>query len=149
MRQLTNIQTYIFVFGGLMMVLGAGANMVADMPVISEPSTAELVHKIGACVFFLGALCFAAMQIQQKYEGSDLAIMRLRRMMVVGDVAFVLSGLFLIEKCFRVIFPLFATNEGYMFYVQYINNNWVVLLLIATFLEMYSTHRIAYLIKKS
>lgn len=149
MKQLTNIQTYIFIFGGLMMVLGAGVNLVADLRIIADPVTADVCHKIGACVFLLGAICFASMQIKQKYEGNDFTIKRLRRMMILGDCAFVLAGLFLVEKCFRVVYPLFASNDGNMFYLQYINNNWVVFLLIATFLEVYSTHRIAYLIKKS
>ena len=149
MKQLTNIQTYIFIFGGLMMVLGAGVNLVADLPVFSDIATADYCHKIGACIFLIGAVCFAAMQCQQKYEGNDLAITRLRRMMVFADVAFVLAGLFLVEKSFRLVYPLFVANDAYMFYIQYINNNWVVLLLIAVFFEMYSTHRIAYLIKKS
>lgn len=132
------------------MVIGAVTNLVADIPVIISTENADIWHKVSACIFLFGALCFASMQIMQKYEGEDITINRLRKIQTIGDIAFVLAGLFLMEKHFRFLFPFFTDSiEQLNIYAQYINNNWVVLLLIAAVLEVYTTHRIANLIKKS
>ncbi len=150
MKELTKTQTYVFLFGGLMMVIGAVTNLVADIPVVVTPENADFWHKAGACIFLLGAICFASMQLMQKYEGEDITLRRLRKIQAIGDIAFILAGLFLMEKHFRFLFPYFSGSiEQLNIYAQYINNNWVVFLLIAAVLEVYTTHRIANLIKKS
>lgn len=150
MKELTKTQTYIFLFGGLMMVIGAVTNLVADIPVVVTPESAEIWHKVSACIFLFGTICFASMQMMQKYDGEDISLKRLRKIQIIGDVAFIFAGLFLMEKYFRFLFPYFSGSiEQLNIYAQYVNNNWVVFLLIAAILEVYTTHRIANLIKKS
>ncbi|MCQ2242819.1 MAG: hypothetical protein MJZ32_01020 [Bacteroidaceae bacterium] len=150
MKELTKSQTYIFLSGGIMMVIGALANLAADIPVIIPTESAEIWHKTGACIFLVGAICFALMQILQKYEGNDITLNRIRKIQIIGDIAFILAGIFLMEKTFRFAYPFFCGSiEQLNFYAQYINNNWIVFLLIAAILEVYTTHRIANLIKKS
>lgn len=39
---------------------------------------------------------------------------------------------------FMKLFP-----DGYNYYVTYVHNNWVLLLLVAAMLEIYTTHRIS------
>lgn len=123
--------------GGIAMVVGAGCFVFAILP------------KIAAIIFLLGSLMFALMQLKQKYEGQSITIRRLRRIMIVGDALFVVSGLLMMEQAFHFIFPLMATNiEGYNNYVHYFFNNWVITLLIAAIFEMYTMHRISYELKK-
>ncbi len=131
------------------MVVGAGLNMVGDLFVSGNLSMTALLQKIGACFFMIGSLCFASMQIIQGYTGDKFAIKRLRSIQVIGDIFFIISGLLLVEKAFQLVYPLFTSSmENQMFYAQYIHNNWVVTLLIAAILEVYTTHRIASEIKK-
>lgn len=103
----------------------------------------------GAVIFAVGAVTFAAIQITQTYDGPCLAIKRLRRIMVMGDILFIVAALLLLENVFHLVFPFFAkTIDGYNAYVHYIHNNWVVALLIAAIFEMYTTHRISYELNK-
>ena len=122
MRQLNNWQNAIFLIGALLMVVGAGAS---------------LLHWSAApYVFALGALGFASMQMLQRYEGSNFVIRRLRRIMLLSDVLFLVSAVL-----------MFASQENvfglsHITYLQYVYNKWVVTLLIAAILQLYTTHRI-------
>ena len=88
-------------------------------------------------------------QMAQTYEGNNFVIRRLRRIMVIGDVCFIIAALLMIESNFRILFPYMATTiEGYTSWVKYVYNNWVVALLIAAIIEMYTTHRIAHELNK-
>lgn len=110
--------------------------------------TGFLVQPATIC-FVIGSIAFAMMQLQQSYEGKSITIKRLRRIMVIGDIAFILAGLLMFENNFRLIFTYMATSiDGYNNWVHYFYNNWVVLLLIAAILEMYTTHRISFELKK-
>ena len=103
----------------------------------------------GALSFAIGAVIFAVLQMMQTYEGKSLTIKRLRRIMVVGDVFFILAALLLIENVFHIAYPLFTGSiEARGIYLHYIHNNWAVSLLIAAIFEMYTTHRISYELKK-
>lgn len=128
----------ILALGATLMVIGTGCVVFDFMP------------REAAIVFAIGAVMFVAMQVQNVYTGSNITIRRLRRIMLFADACFVVAALLLLENAFRFIFPLFQGSiEGYNNYVRYINNNWVVALLIAAILEMYTTHRIESEIKKS
>ena len=148
MKQLSKGQTYTFLFGAFMMVIGAGVNMVADFA-LSDEIVADYFQKVGACMFMLGSVCFAAMQIMQKYTGKSITIERLRSIQIIGDICFVLAGLLLMENAFRIVEPMFTSSmDSLITYYRYINNNWVVALLVAAILEVYTTHRIAFELKK-
>lgn len=41
------------------------------------------------------------------------------------------------------LLPLFTGKAGYINYITYIYNKWVVVLLIAAVLEVYTTHRLS------
>ncbi len=93
-------------------------------------------------VFAVGALAFVLMQLKQTYDGDNLTIRRLRRIMVVSDVMFLLAALL-----------MFANMGNFMGlhlwdYLNYIHNNWVVALLVAAILQLYSTHRISHELDK-
>ena len=109
--------------GGLLMVAGSGASL--------------FLQSWAPYVFAPGALLFAAMQMRQRYEGKDFTVRRLRRMMLLSD------GLFLVAAL------LMFANQGnflgldYLSYIKYVHNNWIVVLLVAAVLQLYSSHRIA------
>ena len=77
MRQLNKIQNTIFLVGSLLMVIGAGANL--------------LQWPVAPYLYALGALGFTSMQMLQRYEGQNFAIRRLRRIMLLSDVLFLVS----------------------------------------------------------
>lgn len=137
MKELTRLQTAVMAAGALLMVVGVGLMVFG-------------IDKVFATVFYtIGAFCFAGMQMLQGYEGNSFVIKRLRRIMVIGDVCFIMAALLMIESNFRVVFPFVATTmDGYNNWVRIVHNNWVVLLLIGAVIEMYSTHRISYELNK-
>jgi hypothetical protein len=122
MKQLSKTQTLIFVVGALLMVVGAGTSLLAWPP--------------APYVFAVGAIAFTSMQFLQRYEGSNFVIRRLRRMMLLSDGLFLLSALLMFASMGNV-FGLSQVN-----YITYIYNKWVLTLLIAAILQLYSTHRI-------
>ena len=113
----------VMLAGGLLMVIGSGASLFMQM--------------WAPYVFAPGALMFAAMQMRQCYDGSNFAIRRLRRMMLLSDALFLVAAL------------LMFANGGnffgleYLSYVKYVHNNWIVVLLVAAILQLYASHRIS------
>lgn len=137
MRQLSKLQSMLFLVGGMLMVVGAGMYVFA-------------MRGVASWIFLAGALLFAAMQISQRYEGNDFVIRRLRRITIMADVLFVLAGVLMVECAYGFVRPWFYANvhNGSMAYLTYIYNKWVVVLLIAAILEVYTTHRISHELDK-
>ena len=124
--------TIVLLSGAVLMVAGAGLYVFGTMLMASW-------------IFLVGALCFASMQMMQTYSGNNFTIRRLRRIMVTGDVLFILSALLMVENSYGLLLPCFSSFRptdtsitSLMF-----NNNWVLLLLVAAMLEIYTTHRIS------
>lgn len=72
-------------------------------------------------------------------------------MMIIADVLFVVAGLLFVENNWNFLMPVFGNfgMDGWVAYHQYVaHNNWIVVLLIAAILEMYSMHRISNELKK-
>ena len=122
MRQLNKIQTLIFLVGALLMVVGAGASVLA--------------WKLAPYVFAVGAIAFTSMQLLQRYEGTNFVIRRLRRMLILSDFLFLLSALLMFANMGNV----FGLSQ--IDYITYIYNKWVLTLLVAALLQLYATHRI-------
>ena len=130
MKQLSKIETIIYAIGGLMMALGTGLYVFF-------------------IVMLIGAIGFATIQMRQQYLGTNFAIRRLRRIMVIADIGFILAGLFMVEDVYGIIRPYVLNSiEGYTTYVNIVYHNWVVILLIATVIEFYTIHRIDHLLKR-
>ena len=128
MNQLNKTQNIIFLVGGLMMVIGAGASLFAW-------SWAPYLYAIGA-------ICFTAMQMLQRYEGKNFTIRRLRRMMLISDLLFLLAALLMFANMGNFL------QLSQVDYVQYVYNKWVIVLLIAGILQLYSSHRIGHELEK-
>lgn len=133
MKQLNSLQNLIFLAGGALMVIGVALNFFD-------------FQQVAACLFLVGAVCFGGMQMMQTYEGNNVVIRRLRRIMTLADVLFIVSGLLLLEQNFNFLMPLFQKNgmQGMIYYAQYVvHNNWVLVLFVAALLELYTMHRIS------
>ena len=128
MKPLSKLQNTIFLVGGLLMVIGAGSSL--------------LMWRWAPYLFAVGALGFASMQMLQRYEGKNVTIRRLRRMMLISDVLFLLAALLMFASQGNVF------GLSHITYVQYIYNKWVVVLLIAAILQLYSSHRIGHELQK-
>ena len=122
MKELNKIQTAIFLLGGILMAVGAGTTLLGWG---SAPY-----------IYALGALGFASMQMQQHYEGSNFIIRRLRRMMLISDVLFLVAALLMFASKGNFL------GLSYITYIEYVYNKWVIVLLIAALLQLYSMHRI-------
>ena len=122
MRPLNSFQIAIYLIGALLMAVGAGASMLAWRP--------------APYVFAVGAIAFLSMQVIQRYEGTNFVIRRLRRMMLISDFFFILSAVLMIANTSNFL------GLDYITYIEYVYNKWVITLLIAAILQLYSTHRI-------
>ena len=128
MRRLNSFQNAIYLLGALLMVVGAGTSMLA--------------WKYAPYVFAVGALAFVSMQFLQRYDGTNVVIRRLRRMMLISDFLFLLSALLMIANTGNFL------GLDYITYIEYVYNKWVITLLIAAILQLYSTHRISHELEK-
>lgn len=123
MRQLNKTENTILLFGAVMMVIGSGANIFAQ--------------PWAPYVFGMGTVGYVLMQLKQKYEGSNVAIKRLRRMVIISDVCLLLAAVMMFANMDN-LFRLDAVT-----YIKYVHNNWVVVLLVAAMLQLYTSHRIS------
>ena len=132
MKQLSRLQSLIFLAGGLLMVVGAGLFVFSN-------------KQLASWTFLVGAIAFVSMQMQQQYEGTNFVIRRLRRIMTLADICFILAALLMVENAYNFLLPLFVDHlqNGLNDYIIYIMGKWVVMLLIAAILEVYTTHRIS------
>jgi hypothetical protein len=123
MRQLSKIETALLLLGGMLMVIGAGAT-------VFQQSWAPYV-------FAPGALLFASMQMRQSYEGTNFTIRRLRRIMLISDVLFLIAALMMFANQANFF------GMDFLIYIKYVHNNWIIVLLLAAILQLYTSHRIA------
>ena len=133
MKQLNRFQSILFAIGGMLMVIGAGC-------------FAFMWQQQVVCWLFLaGASMFTLMQSMQTYEGSNFVIRRLKRIQAVANIFFMLAGILMVDTAYMFFRPLFNSSIAY---IDFLYNKWVVLLLIAALLEIYTMHRIDHEMKK-
>jgi hypothetical protein len=122
MRLLNKWENALFLTGALLMVAGAVLSIFK--------------WQWFAYVYAAGAIAYTSMQLLQRYEGTNVVIKRLRRIMIVSDILLLLTAVL-----------MFASNGNslgldWFYYLSYVKNNWVVLLLIAAVLQLYTAYRI-------
>ncbi len=133
MKQLNKIQSAVYLIGGLLMVIGVGCFVLMwQQPIV-------------CWVYFVGASLFSSMQLMQTYEGNDPTIKRLKRLQSVAGLCFVLSGMLMADNAYMFFRPLFANVVDY---INYVYNKWVVLLLVAAIIEVYTVHRLDHELRK-
>ena len=122
MKELTKFQTILYNLGGVMMLIGAIMPMELSLMTYA------------AYIYMCGALTFGCMQLLQRYDGRNIALMRLRRQQIVASFLLIAAGIMFIMKV-NAIAP-FRGDE------------WQVALCIAAFIELYTAFRIPAEIKK-
>lgn len=132
MRKLTKLQSVIFLVGGVLMVIGAGCFAVM------------WYQHIVCWLFLVGALIFTVMQSMQTYEGNLFTVKRLKRIQAVANIFFLIAGVLMVDTVYHFFLSLFqdAGSNGYQNYLAYVYNKWVVFLLVAAILQLYTIHRI-------
>ena len=133
MKKLNKIESILFMLGGMLMVTGIGCYVFMLAPSIT------------CWIALTGSILFSTLHMMQAYEGSQLAIKRLKRILNIADLLFVIAGILIVDCTYNFLRPAFENQESY---ITYVYNKWVLLLLIAAILEVYATHRIDYLLKK-
>lgn len=137
MRQLTKTESVIMVVGAALMAVAAVMFVFA-------------IRKPAAWIMLAGTGAFVAMQMRQTYQGKNITIRRLRSIMTVGNIFFVIAALLMVENAYQFLRPVFLKNgvSGDIMYFQYIFNKWVIALLVGSLIELYTTHRISSELKK-
>lgn len=138
MKQLNKLQSVIFVAGGALMVIGVGCCVFQVAPLVMS------------WVFILGAVMFSVMQLTQTYQGRELTVRRLKKIQNLSDILFILAGIILADTVYAnaghsFFRDLFSNQESY---ITFLYNKWVVLLLVAAILEVYTAHRIDHELSK-
>lgn len=128
MKQLNKTENIIFLSGAVLMVIGSAANL--------------FVQVWAPYVYTIGALAFSLMQFKQGYEGTNFTIRRLRNMMIMSDVFFLITAVMMFENMYNFL------KLDYITYIKYVYNNWVVTLLVAAILQLYTTHRLSHELDK-
>ena len=128
MKQLSSLQNLIFTLGALLMLVGAAMGM--------------FLRGVAPYVFAVGALAYVAIQVQQRYEGDNFTIHRLRRIMLMSDV--------LLVGVAALMFADYGNPFGldHLTWLNYVHNNWLVALLIAALIQLYTVFRIDSELKK-
>lgn len=134
MKQLNKLQSIVFMLGGILMVTGAGSFALIFM------------QKVMCWIYMVGAVMFTTMQAMQVYEGRNITIRRLKNIQALSDIFFIAAGVLMIDVHYHILQPLFGGN--YFAYIEMVYNKWVVLLLIAALIEIYTTHRLDSEVKK-
>lgn len=145
MKKLNSIQTALFGLGGALMVVGAGCYCFMWQQLIASG------------VFLIGALLFGIMQCLQAYEGKSLTLRRLKSIMNLADLFFIIAGIVMLDNAMfaghvnhtysgPLLLKTFFTDLDTYYNVIY--NKWLPLMLIAVVLELYTTHRITSELKK-
>jgi hypothetical protein len=122
MKQLNNWQNAIFIVGSLLMLAG---------PVLSILKWMYFPY-----IYAIGAICYVSMQMLQRYEGSNLTIRRLRRIMLLSDILLLFVAVLMFASQGN------ALGLDWIYYLNYVHNNWIVVLLIAAALQLYTSFRI-------
>ncbi len=120
MKALSPLQNFLFHLGGCLLIGGLFLRIL-NLP------------QIGTWIYCIGAIAFAAMQLVNRYEGPSLTIRRLRRQQILGAFLLILSGALMMAQDCQWMFK---------------RNQWVVCLMIAAILEVYTAFRIPNELKK-
>jgi len=123
MKRLSKWQSVLFIVGAVLMVIGAG--------------TSILRWEAAPWFFAAGALAYTTMQMQQTYDGRDFTVRRLRRIMLFSDFLLLLTAALMFISRWPQLGGL-----DWLTYVNYVHNNWVITLLLAAILQLYTTYRI-------
>ena len=133
MKQLSKLQSIVFLLGGALMVVGVGSFVLL------------FYQSVSCWVFLAGAILSATVQLMQTFEGDNITIKRLKKIQDLSDILFIIAGIILVDTVYGFFRDFFSNYENY---VTYLYNKWVIVLFLATLLELYTVHRIDYELSK-
>lgn len=122
MKKLNKWQNATFIIGAVLMVAGAVASI--------------LKWPYSAWIFSIGAVAYVVIQLMQSYEGDNFVIRRLRRIQMFSGLLLLATGVLMFAGTYN-----FLTID-WLSYLHYVRNNWVVTLLLAAVLQLYTVQRI-------
>ena len=96
-------------------------------------------QRVVCWIFLVGSVMFSLMQTMQVYTGTELVLRRLKNIQGLASLLFVISGVLMADSAYGFFRPMFDNITDY---IEIVYNKWVVLLLVAALLEVYTTHRI-------
>jgi hypothetical protein len=128
MKELSKWQSLTLMLGGLLMVAGAGISLFS--------------MTVAPYVYAVGALAFTSMQLSQRYDGPNVTLRRLRRIMILSDLLFLVTAVLMLASQAN------SFGLSQITYLQYVYNKWVGTLLLAAILQIYVSHRIDYELRK-
>lgn len=137
MKELNKWQSIVFMVGGGIMTLGAIGFAVVLWNIDARRAC--------SWAYLIGAVMFCLMQTMQSYEGRNFVVRRLKRIQGVADLLFIIAGFLMIDNMWLITRPLFNNDIDYL---NAMGNKWVLALLIAAILEMYTATRISMELKK-
>ena len=113
MKQLSKLQSIVFLLGGALMVVGVGSFVLL------------FYQSVSCWVFLAGAILFATVQLMQTFEGDNITIKRLKKIQDLSDILFIIAGIILVDTVYGFFRDFFSSYENY---VTYLYNKWVIVL---------------------
>lgn len=132
--------------GAALMVAGAVLVMCAVLVMQEELRTLTLA--VAPWAFLAGTVVYVLVQRLQAEKSASLTVNRLLSIRFLSGICFIVSGLFMVEQYNGFMKPVLVSDiSSYMLYMQIVHNNWVVLLLIGSLLQLYTSYRLSAEIK--
>lgn len=132
--------------GAALMVAGAVLVMCAVLVMQEEHRTLTLA--VAPWAFLTGTVVYVLVQRLQAEKSASLTVNRLLSIRFLSGICFIVSGLFMVEQYNGFLKPVVVSDiSSYMLYMQIVHNNWVVLLLIGSLLQLYTSYRLSAEIK--
>lgn len=132
--------------GAALMVVGAVLVMCAVLVMQEEHRTLTLA--VAPWAFLAGTVVYVLVQRLQAEKSASLTVNRLLSIRFLSGICFIVSGLFMVEQYNGFLKPVVVSDiSSYMLYMQIVHNNWVVLLLIGSLLQLYTSYRLSAEIK--
>lgn len=146
MRQQNNSMHMLMLTGAALMVGGAVLVMCAVLVMQEEHRTLTLA--VAPWAFLAGTVVYVLVQRLQAEKSASLTVNRLLSIRFLSGICFIVSGLFMVEQYNGFLKPVVVSDiSSYMLYMQIVHNNWVVLLLIGSLLQLYTSYRLSAEIK--
>lgn len=132
--------------GAALMVAGAVLVMCAVLVMQEEHRTLTLA--VAPWAFLAGTVVYVLVQRLQAEKSASLTVNRLLSIRFLSGICFIVSGLFMVEQYNGFLKTVLVSDiSSYMLYMQIVHNNWVVLLLIGSLLQLYTSYRLSAEIK--
>lgn len=132
--------------GAALMV--AGAVLVMCVVLVMQEEHRTLTLAVAPWAFLAGTVVYVLVQRLQAEKSASLTVNRLLSIRFLSGICFIVSGLFMVEQYNGFLKPVVVSDiSSYMLYMQIVHNNWVVLLLIGSLLQLYTSYRLSAEIK--